>query len=184
MRIEERFRKLWQWDKVIARIAASWVWFIVIALTVWGDYKNLAFGQQYGFVIIGLGTLGFFILFSLLGLACQPYHSDSWLLMGGTVICAWVWLVDAPTGNNGMLMWLAVTVLCALVFVWGVHANRKAFCKWKPSRRTAVIIGVVGALVSCTVISVITCLRYKTFSSPNFDFGLFVNMFHNMALYR
>ena len=180
MRIEERFRKLWQWDKVIGRVAASWVWFIVIALTVWGDYKDLAFGQRYGLVIVGLGTLAGFILFSLLGLACQPYHSDSWLLMGGTAVCAWIWLVNAPTGNNGTLTWLAVTVVCALVLVWGVHVNRKVFCKWKPSRRTAVIIGIVGAVVSCAVISVITCLRYKTFASPNFDFGLFVNMFHNM----
>jgi hypothetical protein len=43
-------------------------------------------------------------------------------------------------------------------------------------------LGIVAALglMSATVIAVTTCMRYLTFTSPNFDFGLFVNMFHNM----
>ena len=169
MKIENRFRKIWKWDKVISRVAASWVWFVVCSLVLWGDYRELAFGQQYGMPIAGVWTLANFVLFSLLCIVCQPYHTDSWLLMGGTAICAWLWLVNAPTGTNGMLTWLAVAVLCALVFVWGVHVNRRVFCRWKLSRPTAVIIGVVGAVVSCAVISVITCLRYKTFSSPTYS---------------
>ncbi len=181
MRIEKKFREIWRFDKVISRIAASWIWFLVFTLTKWGDYRELAFGQGYSLAAAGLWILGNFILFSLIGIACQPYHSDSWLLMSGVAVCAWIWLIQPPTESNGTLTWLAVTLLCALVFVWGAYANRRLFCKWKMSGRTAVIIGVAAAVVSCAVIAVITCLRYKTFSSPNYDFGLFVNMFHNMS---
>ena len=52
--------------------------------------------------------------------------------------------------------------------------------KWQPGTRTLAIFTAVCAVTACTVISVIGCLRYKTFSTPNYDFGLFCNMFHNM----
>ncbi len=49
-----------------------------------------------------------------------------------------------------------------------------------PGKRTTMTFAVVCGLIGAAVIAAITCYRYLTFASPNFDFGLFVNMFHNM----
>jgi uncharacterized membrane protein len=44
----------------------------------------------------------------------------------------------------------------------------------------AIILATVAGLVCFGVIALLGVLRYKTFASPNFDFGIWCNMFHNM----
>lgn len=48
------------------------------------------------------------------------------------------------------------------------------------SKRMVTVCGVVLGVVMFAVIAVTTCLRYRVFGAPNFDFGLFCNMFHHM----
>lgn len=60
--------------------------------------------------------------------------------------------------------------------------------KYKPSlihmpiesKSTVIIIASVAAVFACAVVCSISVLRYNTFSSPNYDFGIFCNMFYNM----
>ncbi len=48
------------------------------------------------------------------------------------------------------------------------------------SKRMVTVCGVVLGVIMFAVIAVTTCLRYRVFGAPNFDFGLFCNMFHHM----
>ena len=177
---EDRFCGIWKLDRVICRLVAAWSWFAVFVLTREGDFKVLSFGQEYSLSVVGLWTLGNFVIFMFVALALYPYHSDSWFLIGGATACVWIWLVKAPSDTNGELFWLATAAVYVLFMIYFVHANKLLFERWNPGKKTVIAVAVTAAVVSCAVISVITCLRYKTFSSPNYDFGLFVNMFHNM----
>lgn len=145
-----------------------------------GDFKELAFGQEHSFVLVGLWTLGGFLILSVLAFAGAPFQTDSWFLLGGATVCVWLWLIHAPSGDNKYLFWLAVTAVYILFWIYFVQENVELFNRVNPGRKAVAVLGVSAALISCVVISVITCLRYQTFSSPNYDFGLFVNMFHNM----
>ncbi|MBE6633212.1 MAG: DUF2079 domain-containing protein [Ruminococcaceae bacterium] len=177
---ENRHTAVWMRDRVICRLFAAWCWFAVYMLTREGEFTSLSFGQDYTLAVVGLWTLANFILLTPIAVLCHPYNSDSWFLMGGATVCVWLWLYQLPANSNRYLIWLAVAVVYALFVLYFLSANEGLFRKWSPNRRVVTVVAVTGALVSCFVISVITCLRYKTFSSPNFDFGLFVNMFHNM----
>ncbi len=48
------------------------------------------------------------------------------------------------------------------------------------SNRMVTVCGVALGAIMFAVIAVTTCLRYRVFGAPNFDFGLFCNMFHHM----
>lgn len=177
---ENRFRELWRRDRLICRLVAAWCWFAVCALALGGDYTELSFGQEYSLGLVALWTFGNFLLFGLIALAGYPFHTDSWCLISGATVCVWLWLINPPNGQNGVLFWIAATAVYALFLLFTIHANKALLDRVRLNRPVAVAVGVTAAVISCAVISVITCLRYKTFSSPNFDFGLFVNMFHNM----
>ncbi len=180
----ERFRSLWARDRIICRLLAAWSWFAVLVLARnGGNFANLSYAQSTPLWQVALwtfGSFGVFGLFTAVAFFAHPYHSDSWFLVGGATVCVWIWMVNAPTGESGVLFWIATTVIYALFVLFAVQVNHNLLDRLRPSRRVAVYIAIGAATVSCVVISVITCLRYKTFSSPNYDFGLFVNMFHNM----
>ena len=46
--------------------------------------------------------------------------------------------------------------------------------------QTVQIFTAACGIISAAVIAYITCLRYKTYSAPNYDFGIFCQMFHYM----
>lgn len=177
---ENRHLAAWRGDRVICRFLAAWVWFAVFVLTREGSFTELSFGQEFDLSVVALWTLGNFILFTPFAVLAHPYHSDSWFLLGGATVCVWMWMCGLPSTGNQYLIWLATALAYSLFVVYFVHANKQFFRRWSPSRRLVTVVAVAAAVLSCTVISLITCRRYLTFSSPNFDFGLFVNMFHNM----
>ncbi len=179
-REDRKYREIWALDRVLSRVLAAWSWVAVWLLLTGRDYEKLEMGQAFSLLTVGLLTLAGFIVLTWVSILCHPYHTDSWFLLGGATVCVWTWLLDPPDGENKHLFWLAVTLIYTLFVWWGITVNRKTIDRIKLGKKTAWIIGITAAAVSCAVISVITCLRYKTFSSPNYDFGLFVNMFHNM----
>ena len=52
--------------------------------------------------------------------------------------------------------------------------------KWNPGNKTVWAVAIICGVFGGFVIGAVTCYRHLRFAAPNFDFGLFVNMFHNM----
>lgn len=179
---ENRFLAVWKMERLICRLLAAWCWVTVYILLQGegADFTELKFAQDYSLMTVGLWTLNGFVLFSPIAILCHPLHSDSWFLLSGASTCVWLWMYKLPSNDNKALIWLGTAVVFSLFVLYCVHANKELFRHRRLPRWVAVLIAVVAAGGSCAVIAVITCLRYKTFSSPNFDLGLFVNMFHNM----
>jgi uncharacterized membrane protein len=72
---------------------------------------------------------------------------------------------------------LAVYVLFAL---WVARENLPLLSAWQPRPRTVILLAAIFAAAAFGVLALIGILRCKVFYAPNYDFGLFVNMFHNM----
>ena len=173
-------------ERVICRIIAAWCVFAAAVLTT-GSSEDTPFTSlsAFGADVSNLSLLGGivlnFILLSAVAALLSAWEIDSWfLLLGATVCVAW-WLADYD-GKNSFLFLLAVLVAYAFFLVYFLRVNRLLLDRWQPGKRTVTVFAVVCGLVGGGVIAGITCLRYATFSSPNFDFGLFCQMFHYMKV--
>lgn len=167
-------------DLIICRLIAAWASFAAITAFSAGDFMQLKFAQDTSMLsMLGLMAL-FFALYSLVAYFLQPYHSDSWFLMTAATACVLRWLLEYQHKTNGPLFWIAVTVAYALFTVVFLRLNRPLLERVQIGPRMTLGIAVALAVIAGGVIAVMTCMRYKTFCAPNFDFGLFCNMFYNM----
>lgn len=178
-RLKEAFGR----DRVICRLFAAWLGFSAFAMlgAEAETFSKLAFGQETDLVRLALQVLLVFFLYSLVAFAAGEWvHTDSWLLLLGGGVCVVRWLLLYESDTNEVLFALCLAAAMGLALVYFFHVNQPLFAKWNPDRATVWTVALIAGLLTCAVMATITCLRYKTFSSPNFDFGLFVNMFHNM----
>ncbi len=76
--------------------------------------------------------------------------------------------------------YLAIVAMLALVILYSAKQDCFAFIK-KDAKPWLmwVIVGTFCAICASFIIA-IGVLRYKTYSAPNYDFGIFCNMFYNM----
>ena len=168
---------------------------MIVLFTAEGNFFDLSFAQETSIAAMILWVVILFGGLTLLAMVLQEYETDSWFLLLGATGCVVRWLstfenhiiseVTIGSGTMKMnsdetLFLLAVIFAYALFLFYFLQKNDLLFDRLK--LRSDVAIGIMAALgiLSATVIGVTTCLRYMTFSTPNFDFGLFVNMFHNM----
>jgi len=82
---------------------------------------------------------------------------------------------------SGYYTYFAVMLVIAIVLVYATE--KKCFSFIKADFHTGIMWGAVAIIgvTFATVTGIIGVYRYLTYSTPNFDFGLFCNMFYNMA---
>ena len=183
-------------EKNICRAIAAWsLYALAVLLTAEGNFFDLSFAQDQSLGVMAVVFLLLFAGLTAIAAFLNEYETDSWFLLLGATGCVIRWLsvfesdilADVKIGNNTMkmnsddtLFLLAVIFAYALFLFYFLQKNDLLFDRLKI--HSGVALGIVAALglVSAAIIGVTTCLRYMTFTSPNFDFGLFVNMFHNM----
>jgi uncharacterized membrane protein len=192
-----RLKSILTWERNICRAIASWsLYALLILLTAEGDFFDLSFAQDASLTAMGLLIAVIFIALTVVAALLREYETDSWFLLVGATGCVLRWVstfendinYKVPIGNStmqmnsdGTLFLLAVIFAYMLFLLYFLQKNDLLIDRLKI--HSGVALGVISALgiVSALVIAITTCMRYLTFTSPNFDFGLFVNMFHNMT---
>ena len=174
-------RATFQFDRILCRLFVSWFAFVALLLLENGEgFSVLSYAQTTSWKEIFLPMILLFLFFSLVSVFGGGLHSDSWFLLIFSFVCVYRWILEYDHETNNFLFLLAVITVFAMVLVAFFKLNQRMFALWKP-KKWMVNLGVaLGTALACAILIVITCLRYKTFSSPNFDFGLFCNMFYNM----
>ncbi len=175
------FLKIWRRERVIARLIAAWASAVgALLVSTSGDYFKLSYLQDTSLLSLLLLTALFFLLQSTVAWLLDGYPTDSWFLFGAVTLCVWHWLGNATQEPARMLVWLAVWAVYTLFVLWVVRENLPLLAAWKPKRRTVILLAALFSTLVFAVLVIIGVLRYKVFYTPNYDFGLFVNMFHNM----
>lgn len=171
-------------DRLVSRLAASWLLFSLGALATGGNFGDISYLRQ---LPVWAAALIIAALFAALSAASSKVkiHLDSWALaVGGTGSC-FVWLMRYPNSSQRIYFAIGCIVVLCLIFAYFRHANRGLLDKLRliaaNKDRLALVWTAICGIVMFSSISIVTVLRYKSFAAPNFDFGLFVNMFHNMA---
>ena len=176
-------RAAFEREKVICRLIAAWCTFAAITLlTAEGKFFELSFAQNTSTVSLLLIVGLFFIIYSAVAALLGKYQTDTWFLLAAATVCVIRWLSDFESdgSKNNFLFLLAVIVAYCLFLYYFIMRNTEFLDRLQPNRKVVTVFAAVCGLIGGIVIAVITCLRYKTFSSPNFDFGLFCQMFHSM----
>lgn len=196
-RFTSRLKRVLTWERNICRAIAAWsLYAFWILLTAEGDFFDLSFAQEGSIVSMILAVGGLFLLLLVVAGFLQDHETDSWFLLAGATGCVLCWVatfenniqykVAVGSGSMNMnsdstLFLLAVIFAYTLFLLYFLQKNDLLIDKLRiPSGVAWGVISVLG-LLGAVVIAVTTCMRYLTFSSPNFDFGLFVNMYHNMT---
>lgn len=195
--IKSRLKSVLTFERNICRTIAAWsLYALAILLTAEGDFFDLSFAQDTSLTSMILMIAAFYVILTAVAAVLQGYETDSWFLLAGATGCVLRWVsvfesdisYKVSVGNSTMqmnsdntLFLLAVIFAYMLFLLYFLQKNDLLIDKLKI--HSGVAIGIISALglISATVIAVTTCMRYLTFTSPNFDFGLFVNMYHNMT---
>ena len=120
-------------------------------------------------------ALGFAVL-SLLDYVFPKRMLDTWGMTLSFAFFASYLLI----ANRDFWFCLSLIIIAAIMLRFLLKDDKLGLSKLEIGNRVTVVVAVVLAFVLFSIIAVITCLRYATYSAPNFDFGLFVNMFHHM----
>ncbi len=176
-KMKDRLKSSFEIDKLIQRFIAAWCALSFIVLV----QSPIAFTEiTYAFNIeLGSFALMFIMGFAALSLLCFafPGHiTDTWAMM----LTFALFTATLLTINRDFWFALSLVILAAIMLIFLLKDDKLGLNKIKIGNKLTAAIVAAFAVVLFTLIAVLTCLRYATYSSPNFDFGLFVNMFHHM----
>ena len=177
---EHKLRNSFTLERVICRIIAAWCLFSAINLMRKGKFYDIHFAQDTSLIWLVVWVVGLFVFLSALNSLLQRFETDTWAMLTGATVCVAKWLSSYQNASTQIFVLLATVAVYCLFVVYFVNKNDMLWSVWKPGKKTVIASTVVFGVLCALVIAGITCFRYKTFSAPNFDFGLFVNMFHNM----
>ncbi len=162
---------------MIKRAVSAWLFAaMTMLLFLPGSFTSLKFAQgneiYYLFFIAALAFLGLTIAEGFI----KSELADNILLTVSVLGCA---LICVRQTNNIYFL-LGITAGCALLLWHMMDGDKLKLDKLRPDRRAAIILAAVLGGFFAVYIGLLTSLRYLTFSTPNFDFGIFCNMFFNM----
>ncbi len=196
------YRKKSMFDPLSQTDLKTWIVRLLAAyLAVLGGYvwtkpelkfTDKTFGPEMG-SLIGI-TLVVFLLITLIDLLVRHViRVDGWILLGSALSYGAVLAFRANDTYTSVVVALLVCFAAAflaknemLPIPLGQTASDKAAGQEQlpaseaPRWLAWTLVGVCFGL-SALYIGSVTVIRYLNYASPNFDFGIFVNMFHNMA---
>ncbi len=174
--MKERWKACLAPQMLLARLLASWCFVIALLLIADGDFDAVGYAFSLPVGRCALAGAGLFLAFSLLQFVVKRVKTDAWLLTIGFLACA-VGLL-----NQKEELWFCVALIliaCALL-CWLLKDDKLGLTRL-PWRKGVTVGFTVGAgVVVLLLIAAFTCMRQAAYCTPNFDFGIFCNMFYNM----
>lgn len=110
----------------------------------------------------------------------SDYHIGD-IAMAASVLLYAMMLAWRFPARNHFLLYCAILSACVIcgIYLWRkLDVPNRIFPKISSKISISVIVAI--AICSFAFIASLTVLRYLTYSSPNFDFGIFCNMFYYM----
>ena len=183
MKWKTRLLPIFSFDRIVRRAVASWFFMALVVLLVRnGDFSSTAFLKDLSWDLPICVFLGFFLLISALAAVLPTKRTDGFAMLLGLVVVSSAWLSRlAMTAEEKWLFCFVLVGVFALVLWDFVSQNEDILSAIHLPNRVSPWAAVLCGVICCVVIAVTTCLRYINFATPTYDFGIFIQMFHNMA---
>lgn len=168
-------------EKITASFVASFMLSYIFALL-----KNRVFYELDSYY----NSINFFVFFSVTilgaGVLCLlTYYTKSKSLIPRTLITLTAILsaLFAISNNSSDVYFiLGLAVVDFVVVLWCVKDDKLEISKINVSYQTCFIVACILFVFSTVCFSFLTSLRYQNFGNATFDFGVFAQMFENMAV--
>ncbi len=176
-------------ERLITRAAASWFaadW--IMFLTGSGKFTKKDFLADRSILVFLLIAAAFFGIFSLLTTLYRAYRTsasdpvpDRFCLTAVAILTS----LAAVYKNVNVAFTCVMTALTCFLICWtvpAVPAPKKggALLNGKRGKAVGITLTAAAALFYAAFVGTMTVCRYLNYVTPNFDFGLFVNMFYRM----
>ena len=184
---ENNGQKKLTFENIVLRAVAAWTvtTFIVKLFLTENSFLLLEFGQDISVFALLIVFISCFVALSLLDLYLPKLQVDGLALLVFLFLYALILMPDVQReASEGSDVYF-ITVIMAFIAVAVVYLYRKAklpvFLKNGNIPKSVSMTGVILIFALCAAfISAVTVFRYLSYSSPNYDFGIFCNMFHHM----
>ncbi|MBR6726207.1 MAG: DUF2079 domain-containing protein, partial [Clostridia bacterium] len=162
----------------VKRFIASWCAMAFLLLAVFNnDFTDPSFAGDFSVISALLITCSFFIFATIIRLVVKTEIFDNVFLLLSVLVYAYT-LVHR---HADLYFYIGIMLVVAILSIY-LFGNDRFALEGKNIRPVFVYIVVGAAGLFCFgYIALQTVMRYITYSAPNFDFGIFVQMFHNMA---
>lgn len=201
MRFVSSLKKSFSVPKIFLRLFSAWLLSVACFYMIFGggiSFINLAFLQDISLFAYFAVVIFVFALLTALDSLFPRLKTDGKLLVSSAILFAFSTAVAAT--DPTYLIFLSFPLFAVFyIAVCGRFLTfptafffKKPFSDEKIPLSRAVsgkkifldtsscLIFASALIFSLIVVCGVGVLRYKTYSAPNYDFGIFVNMFHNM----
>ena len=163
-------------QKLILRLFSAWCLSSILFNAVSEDASGIAGAAQTSiFVFLAVFALDFGLV-NLLGYLFRKRARTDIVILAVSFSCyAALTIMTVQSWYYGLCMAALAALLAWYALGQGALTLRKPVSSLKKWAAAAVMFGVFVALVGGTAIT-----RYKSFAAPNYDFGIFCQMFYNM----
>jgi len=161
-------------------LAAGWLW-QAAALVAFrkGEYGLINFSQDLSWWQIG-GTIAGVAAVLIAAAILRPQWKvpARAAVVGGWMLC--LWLAFRADVSTRMYLFLALCAVTAVLTYYAATHDLLSVRWLRPARWGVWTVCGVLFVVMAGVLAVLGCLRHRCYVTPNFDFGIFCQMFHNM----
>ena len=174
--MKERWKACAAPQKLLARLLAAWCFVNVFLLVADDGFDEVSYAFSLSVGRYAAAWAGLFAAFSLLQLVARRVQTDAWLLTIGFLACA----VGFLNQKGDLWFCLALILAACALLCWLLKEDKLGLTR-VPWRKGVTVDFTVGAgVLVLAAIGAFTCMRQAAYCTPNFDFGIFCNMFHNM----
>ena len=187
-------------ERVTLRLFSSWLLLNLIMLHTLPSssgvgFTSVEFASSVSLSRYVLTIISIFFLLSVWDYLSGSFNSDAWTLIFALIAAAFTTVDKNPDYYYAVFVLIPVAAVMAWL-IYGGKLNRPKFLlhdsplikellptdnnKRRASKIVTAIVLVIMFVFFVFYTGTIGVLRYRTYSAPNFDFGIFVNMFHNM----
>jgi len=152
-------------------------WFLITALSLIKDnnFNNIEFLQNIKLPIYIILFIILYIFYTYLNKFIKKFHFNSTCLLLNYSLCTYYWVKDF---NNNFFFLITILIFFSIIIFYFIKENNAFLTKIKLNKKISIIFSIFIVLIPFSILTTISILRYYNFSNPNFDFGIFSNIFY------
>ena len=168
---------------IIKRLITSWIAAAYITAVISGGFAvpanfiDKAFTEGMNILLFIIIMFGFFLLLTYVSSLRFGFSSDDLAL----VLFLGLYSVLLTVNTQSIITVIAVLIPVSVAVFYLFYRDDRTLAAFNLSPRAGFAVACTAAIMLAVFIGAYTSCRYLTFGSPNYDFGIFCNMFASMA---
>ena len=163
----------------LTRFISAWLVAECVLIAMNPAFGLLSFARDVNVMVLASISVLMLAVIFMLDYAFPRANIDGYSFAVSTLSFAFT-MALAYKGIDTMYFYLAVSVAVVFVIFYLWRRNRLPLVGVEFSRTATLTLIAICALVFGLFIGIATVCRYLAYAAPNYDFGIFCQMFHNM----